>query len=65
MIWSNLSKAQELIDIWLKTQKYMQQQFQIFTYGDLKKQLPEEYPKYEYVEKQWRDIMHVLFFILN
>ena len=56
-IWQNLSRAQEIIDVWLKVQKLIQQQQQIFVYGDLKKQLQEEYPKYEFVEKQWRGIM--------
>lgn len=58
-LWSNLTKSQELIDIWIKTQKLLEQQFQIFSFGDLKKQLTEEYPKYDFVEKQWRIIMDV------
>ncbi len=58
-LWFNLTKAQELIDIWVKTQKFLTQQFQIFTFGDLKKQLSEEYPKYDFVEKQWRIILEV------
>jgi len=56
-IWSNISKAQEIIDAWLKTQKLLTQLQQIFAYGDLKKQLSEEYPKYQNVEKQWRQTM--------
>ena len=56
-IWNNISKAQEIIDAWLKTQKLLTQLQQIFVYGDLKKQLSEEYPKYENVEKQWRQTM--------
>ncbi|MGL4948315.1 MAG: dynein heavy chain, partial [Mycoplasma sp.] len=56
-IWSNISKAQEIIDEWLKAQKLLTQLQQIFVYGDWKKQLSEEYPKYQTVEKQWRQIM--------
>ena len=56
-IWNNISKAQEIIDAWLKTQKLLTQLQQIFVYGDLKKQLSDEYPKYQNVEKQWRQIM--------
>jgi dynein heavy chain len=56
-IWGNISKAQDIIDAWLKTQKLLTQLHQIFSYGDLKKQLSEEYPKYQNVEKQWRQIM--------
>jgi len=56
-LWTNLSRAQEIIDVWLKVQKLITQQQQIFATGDLKKQLADEYPKYESVEKQWRQLL--------
>jgi len=56
-IRTNLAKAQELIDIWIKVQKYMQQQHQIFVYEDIRKQLASEYNKYENVEKIWKNNM--------
>ena len=56
-IWSNIAKAQDIIDAWLKTQKLLTQLQQIFAFGDLKKQLSEEYPKYLGVENQWKNLM--------
>jgi len=56
-LWNNLSRAQEIIDIWIKVQKLITQQQQIFATGDLKKQLADEYPKFESVEKQWRQLL--------
>lgn len=61
-LWQNLAKSQEVIDIWLKVQKLIQQQQQIFVFGDLKKQLQEEVSKYDFVEKQWRGVMDQLKF---
>lgn len=57
VLWHSLNKSQELIDIWVKTQKLLEQQFQIFNFGDLRKQLAEEYLKYENIEKQWRILL--------
>ena len=56
-IWANIAKAQDIIDAWLKTQKLLTQLQQIFAFGDLKKQLSEEYPKYLGVENQWKNHM--------
>ena len=56
-IWANIAKAQDIIDAWLKTQKLLTQLQQIFAFGDLKKQLSEEYPKYLGVENQWKSHM--------
>ena len=56
-IWTNIAKAQDIIDAWLKTQKLLTQLQQIFAFGDLKKQLSEEYPKYLGVENQWKSHM--------
>lgn len=59
IIWINLARSQEIIDIWLKVQKYMQQQHQIFIYEDIRKQLSMEYSRYESVEKTWKSNMDV------
>ena len=56
-IWANIAKAQDIIDAWLKTQKLITQLQQIFAFGELKKQLLEEYTKYLNVENQWKNTM--------
>ena len=53
VLWNSLQKAQEYIDLWTKVQKLFTQQFQIFIYEDIRRQLPSEYGRFQSVARIW------------